>query len=411
MRILILLSLLILSGNMMAQRINLLHYLIKSDNTINFVIEKSSLYEPQILYTQVDRDSTGQIHLKTLRFNVNEEEYFYPASMVKLPVALLALQKINELAIPGITKETYMLTDSAYPGQSKVTADTTSSTGYPSIAHYIKKLFLISDNDAFNRLYEFLGQEYINEELRKKGYSNSKVTHRLAISLPPDQNRCTNPVYFINEREDTIYSQSLICTEKDYSNNLNSAFKGIGYIQEDSLINKPRDFSHSNFMSLPDLHRILISAIYPEAVKPVERFNLKDEDYSFIRKYMSMLPRESDNPAYDTSYYDSYVKFLLFGSTRDSIPDNIRIFNKIGMAYGYLSDNAYVADLKSNIEFFLSAVIYVNRDGIFNDDKYEYDTVGFPFLHNLGRTIYNYELVRERMSKPDLERFRFNYSE
>jgi len=47
------------------------------------------------------------------------------------------------------------------------------------------------------------------------------------------------------------------------------------------------------------------------------------------------------------------------------------------------------------VEFLLSAVIYVNEDEIFNDDKYEYDEIGLPFLANLGRVIYKYELERK----------------
>ena len=44
----------------------------------------------------------------------------------------------------------------------------------------------------------------------------------------------------------------------------------------------------------------------------------------------------------------------------------------------------------------LSAVIYVNRDGILNDDKYEYEETGYPFFKEIGYIIYQYELNRER---------------
>ena len=61
-----------------------------------------------------------------------------------------------------------------------------------------KKILLASDNDAFNRLYEFLGQEYINNSLRKMGYKDVQIIHRLDISLTEQQNRRTNPVRFID---------------------------------------------------------------------------------------------------------------------------------------------------------------------------------------------------------------------
>jgi hypothetical protein len=74
-------------------------------------------------------------------------------------------------------------------------------------------------------------------------------------------------------------------------------------------------------------------------------------------------------------------------------------------------DVAYVADFKNNIEFMLSAVIYCNADGILNDDKYEYETVGFPFLKKLGMSIYTYELSRKRKFSPDLKKIKINYSQ
>jgi hypothetical protein len=405
-----LISIILFTGILSAQqRINVLHYLIKNDSTLNFILEKLPRHEPQILYTQIDRDDDNNILLKTIPFNVNEEEYFYPASSIKLPVALLALERLNELDIKGLDKHTRMKTDSGYTGQTPAIIDQTSGTGYPSIAHYIKKIFLVSDNDAYNRLYEFLGQEYINSRLHNKGYASARIVHRVGISLPHEENRCTNPVTFFNDRGDTIYHQPLVCNDTVYINKIKNTYKGIGYIEGDTLINRPKNFSRSNFISLPDLHRMLIAVMYPEAVSEKERFNLTDDDYQFLYKYMSMLPRESRYPSYDTSYYDSYGKFLLFGASREEIPERFRIFNKIGLAFGFLIDNAYVVDFRNNVEFFLSAVIYVNDNGIFNDDKYEYDSTGFPFLHNLGRTIYNYELIREK-KKGDLNRFKIDYT-
>jgi len=76
-----------------------------------------------------------------------------------------------------------------------------------------------------------------------------------------------------------------------------------------------------------------------------------------------------------------------------------------------LVDAAYFADFGNNIEFLLSAVIYCNSDGIFNDDNYDYDKVGLPFLKNLGRVIYEYELNRKRKKNPDLRAFQFTYRE
>jgi hypothetical protein len=96
------------------------------------------------------------------------------------------------------------------------------------------------------------------------------------------------------------------------------------------------------------------------------------------------------------------VKFLYYGAERNSFNPLIREFNKPGDAYGFLIDAGYFADYQNNIEFFLSAVIYCNSDGILNDDKYDYATIGLPFMKNLGLLIHDHELKRKRKFKPAL---------
>jgi hypothetical protein len=57
----------------------------------------------------------------------------------------------------------------------------------------------------------------------------------------------------------------------------------------------------------------------------------------------------------------------------------------------------------------LSGVIYVNKDGVLNDDKYEYEQTGYPFFKEIGNIIYQFELERKRKFKPDLTAFQFQY--
>ena len=57
----------------------------------------------------------------------------------------------------------------------------------------------------------------------------------------------------------------------------------------------------------------------------------------------------------------------------------------------------------------LSAVIYVNSDGVLNDDKYEYEEIGWPFFEELGNIMYQYELGRKRKYTPQLDKFKLEY--
>lgn len=368
----------------------------------------------QIIYTQIDRNEGGNVKFTDHYHQVNSNEYFYPASTVKLPVAILALQKLNELNIPGLDLNTSMNTEESEIEHSQIYNDPATVDGKPTISNYIKKILLVSDNNAFNRLYEFLGQEYINNSLHKMGYNDTEIIHRLEISLTEEQNRYTNTVNFYDSSGKLIYSKPEEKSKLKYSDRISRPEiyrMGKGFYRQGKLINEPFDFSLKNQLTLKSLHSILRSIILPESVSVKQRFNLSEDDYSFLRKYMSMTPQESGFAIYHSeNYWSNYVKFLLYGAERSATVPELRIFNKVGDAYGFLIDAAYIADFKNGIEFILSAVIHCNSDGIFNDDNYEYDSIGFPFMKHLGQVIYQEEFKRVKNKKPDLGKFIFDYS-
>jgi hypothetical protein len=395
---------------------NILESLMKSEpKNFDSVLAHRKDWNVQVIYTQVNRQKNGQVLLKDFYFNVDKDRFFYPASTVKLPIALMALEKLNDLKIEGLNRKSIMITDSAYSKETVVYNDPTAVTGAPAIEHYIKKIFLVSDNDAANRLYEFLGSETINNRLHEMGYTEAQILHRLAIfNLSQDENRHTNPVRFFDEKGNLLYAKPLLFDKQSYETR--NDFLGRGYITGgaltgDSLVNRPMNFSLKNRIALSSLHNILKSVYFPEAIPLTQRFRLTADDYRFVKQYMSQFPSETKYPPYDTAEYpDAYCKFLFYGSGKGSLPKNPRLFNKVGDAYGNLLDIAYFVDFEKGVEFMLSAVIYCNADGILNDDQYDYDRIGYPFLENIGRLINNYESTkRKRRYKPGFADLKFNY--
>lgn len=112
--------------------------------------------------------------------------------------------------------------------------------------------------------------------------------------------------------------------------------------------------------------------LFPESVPPARRLCLLPTDYALLRSALSEHPHESAHPRYDPAHYpDTYDKFLLGGGRLVPLPPGVWVLNKTGRAYGFLLDNAYVQVETHGVEFLLSAVLYVNADGVLNDDKYE----------------------------------------
>lgn len=373
------------------------------------VIRHSETYRLQIIYTQIDRDRNNVPSFTNYYFHVDSTAYFNPASTVKLPLALLSLEKLNQLKIPEVNKFTAMQFDSAFRNQTKEWTDNTSETGFPSIAHFIKKAFLVSDNDAYSRMYEFVGQENTNRSMHAKGYADTRITHRF-VRMSPDENRHTNPVRFIRPNGQLIYSQPAAYNQDKFDFRRIDKI-GKGYLTaRDSLVNEPFDFTTRNKYPLEAFQKTLQSALFPQSVPANQRFELTDNDYSFLYQYLSQFPGETNYPKYDAEqYYDTYVKFFFQDSLHHKLPEGVRVFNKVGWAYGFMTDASYVADFKNKVEYLLSATIYVNKDEVLNDNKYEYESVAHPFLYQLGQTIYQHELKRKRKNRPDLSKFLIQY--
>ncbi|WP_167855258.1 serine hydrolase [Hymenobacter wooponensis] len=388
-----------------AQPGNPLRRLLRQDAVLASVLREAKAHRLQVLYTQINRDAQGQPHFRTYRLRVRPREYFYPASSIKLLTAMLALEKLRALSasIPELTPESAWRIDSAFAGQTRVLRDTSSASGRASLAQYLRKMLLVSDNDAYNRLYEFVGPKALNEGLRRHGLHHTVLRHRLSVGDQDPGARHTNPIsiYTDTTLQRPVYVQPAAVFEGEWPRvRQRGQHIGKAYFQGNQRLEKPLDFSTKNTTSLPDLQWMLRAILFPEAIPAPQRLALDSADSSFLRRYLSLVPRASHYPRYSpTAYPDNYAKFLLAGGAPGSLPEGVQIFNKIGQAYGFLIDNAYIRNQEQHVEFLLSAVVYVNADEVLNDDQYEYDTVGLPFLRRLGEVVYAYEL-RRRPKQP-----------
>ncbi|WP_237249483.1 serine hydrolase [Sphingobacterium faecale] len=234
----------------MAQQIDstyLSSLLQKNPDLFDQILNHPTYNEVQILYTQIDRDKDNIPHFTSFGYRLDPTWYFYPASTVKLPTAIFALEKINELKIRGLGRDTPLQIDSTYDRQTSVYRDSSSENTLPSIAHYIKKVLLTSDNDGHNRLFEFVGRAEINSKLKKHGSQYSRIVNRLAIGDKGIWAKHTNPFTFYRDGQ-VIYRQSAQYDPKDYEMPwLKNTVQGIGYINAaDELVHEPWSFEGLN---------------------------------------------------------------------------------------------------------------------------------------------------------------------
>lgn len=347
---------------------------LNSENPlIRKVMDEPEQYELQILFSRIHR-LKDSVHFTDFSFQLDDRNYFYPASTVKFPIAALALEKLHNT--DSLDRQTRYFVE----GDTMVT----------TFASDISRIFAISDNEANNRLMEFLGHDSINMRLKRKGVGPVRISHHLGVHT---DELLTKPLLIYINDSTTAPTKALLNSAAQPLE-LQNIMKGKGHYNEDSLYMEPFDFSLKNYYPLKTQHEVLKRVMFPKSFPEQQRFNLSKQQRSFLLNAMKAVPREAGFD--EKEYYDSYCKFFLFGDKRDRIPEHIKIYNKVGFAYGTLTDCAYIHDTQTGVEFLLTTTILVNRDGIFNDNAYEYEETGIPFLAALGRELYNIERLRNK---------------
>ena len=359
----------------------------------------------QVLLRIPRRDGEGW-RFETHGYRV-DAEYFYPASTVKTAAAVAVLERLGALQAQGVavTADTPMRIDPQFEETATQVEDATNlDGGRITVAHEVRKLFLVSDNEAFNRLFEFVGRDGVNESMHRLGLASAHVVHRLSEARSPDENRRFPAITFVDgegavvhrveERVEEIAPSNVDAGEDDMDRDVGRAFYAAG-----ELVEAPFDFRVKNRFGLADLQALNVHLLRPDLAPLLdqwtgERPRLDADQLELVRRAMSELPRASQNPVYDPEEApDHWVKFLLPGLRRVAPAEDVRVYNKIGRAYGFSIENAYVVDQRSldgggvpERSFFLDVVLYTNANQTLNDDTYEYEATD-RFLEDLGEQI------------------------
>ena len=367
---------------------------------LHSALQRSTELRLQVLVAEPVRKNSGTVGLIYHNFRA-DSEYFYPASSIKLCAAVAALQ-ILESFPPLQDGESWidvpLRIAPLFPGDHEQKGDETNPQNREiTIGQEIRKMLLVSDNQAFSRLFEFIGHEDLNQRMHALGLRSARIQHRLS-----DPRLITNHQLTASVR---LYPKSALSkTVQPRTSFLVSSNQGVGlligkgYMQRDKLVDRPMNFTHRNGMSLVDLQKLLIKLLRPDIKFEDSALKLSPKHREFLIRSLEEFPRESKSPTYEPKAYpDEYSKFLLPG-IRKVFPDThkstrIQVLGKLGRAYGFSVENAYLHNPKNGRSVFVAVAVYTNSDGILNDDKYDYATVADPVLTDLGEWVARRWLV------------------
>lgn len=194
----------------------------------------------------------------------NDRGFFNPASTVKVGISALVLEQLNQMKLPKETEYRIL-----------------GSSRWYSTNEDIKKVLIISDNEAANRLILFLGFQNLNLRMRAKGLNSFSINRLMLnqgtlIDSPAFELRFQKT---ITQFDQQTISQNFSCWEVG---------KKLG-----------------NCASATDLVEILIRLVQPDVYSSEEQFNLREEDRLWLQEVMSYIPKKAG-----FNYEDTFCRFL-----------------------------------------------------------------------------------------------------
>jgi hypothetical protein len=371
--------------------------LLGKDSLVDFVLKNRDKYRLQFIVTDIQRDKDGQEDFKTYDFTT--DEYFYPASMVKLPTALAMFEIIDSLEI---SRDSYIKMNKDFNCGSSAFVDLTLKRNIP-ISLAIEDMLSISDNAYYSLFFNVVTPKLLNYKLTERKLSKTNIyggftgcsrgktleTHSYSIFSPDGSKQINVPK---SELDSSEFMHRLPYTSK----------KLIGkyQIENGKKVEKPYDFNSYLDYPLQDIHNTVFKLVFPHKVVSNERFQLTFDSRKYLLKCMGNFPREMKNKAYHDKnlYPDNYYKYSIIGNKPElATSGRYRIFSKIGIAYGFVTESAYVVDFENQKDFLFSVSIYVNDNDIMNDNSYEYNKIARPFIANFTR------IIQDSLSKNSIE--------
>ena len=378
---------------------SLVSYLRSKDPLIDKVLGDSS-YRVQLVYTSLRKTED---EVRPITFAHTSDQYFYPASTVKLPIALLTLEKLERLGL-GLD-DVLKINDDVDCGNKKFITLTQSRD--ITFRTLIEEMIVVSDNYYYNCLYHFVTPKEINDRLKELGFGATNI-YRSFSGCDVVNHLHTNSLEVRNANGAVVYEQ-----EEQYMNLCDMS--GCYVLSEDKklgekheykrqILDGPYDFNYNLELSLEDLSGILLKLVQPSLFLSDSVWRLNDLNRNFIVQTCARYPSDLANLQYrnNSKYPDNIYKYV-YSSEGEIEKADEGVISKLGLSYGFTTDVAFVIDRKSDVQYLLAVSIYTNKNKIVNDGVYEYEEIARPFISAVAKELRAYESTLKNRAPLDTD--------
>lgn len=345
---------------------------------LDLEVAQNPKYRFQFVATSI---KDGQVQ-KSVSYGTHQ--YYYPASLVKVPAALILLEILKENKIPLDANPVF---DTVQACGSTRFVDICKNNKV-SFRKMIQELLVASDNHYYNALYHFITPQEFNARLSDKGYAGVNVYRAFTGCDPIDQLRtypCKvfrgNDTSPIHEKQATVMDSSIL--NEVYSFSEDRLFGSKHENRDGDIVDGPYDLNYHIEIPLEQIHRMMMVLYYPGQFSDTEQWNVRSEDLTFIQDVLGMYPSEIKTKKSLRNFDYKYVRNV--EKTAEG-----RTFGKLGLSYGFASETVYLPSEAVGNGVLISYSVYVNSNDIVNDGEYDYETVARPFAEKLGEKIIDW---------------------
>lgn len=336
----------------------------------------------QMAVTPVVNGILGKTH------SYGTEQYYYPASLVKIPAALVMLEILNELDF-SLDATLRFNTD---------TVEVCGSTRFVEISQQkdltfrqiLKELIVASDNHFYNALYHVITPEYMRKKLGNAGFTNVHI-YKAFTGCDTLQQLTTYPSVIAegngaskHVRNQAVVKMSPFAFRNAYVYEKDRCFGSQHENEEGNIVPGPYDLNYSIEIPLHDLHEMMLRFMFPEQFPEEKRWNIRPEDRTYVLELLGTYPSEIRSVYRSLKHLnDSIYKY----ATPQALTNVFRTYGKLGLSYGFASEVVFIPVEDRTNGFLLSYSVYVNQNDVVNDGKYEYEEEARPFAKTLTKHI------------------------
>lgn len=350
--------------------------------TAQRVLANAGEFRPQLLWTRCVRAAGGWRAQRTHALGLRPRAWFAAASFIKLPLAALLIEELERRGLDWIDGDLRVEVDAAH---ACAPLPTPQAGGWPLLA-LLQAMLVVSDNLAYNVLFELLGSDAIHTRLAALGFPHVRMATRLGCPQPRSPGKLAARVRGAGGA--LAWDSPAQSTERFQRFPFGAARAGRAWMENGVATPGAHDFADSNFLPLADVHRCILEL--GGGVEP--RFALSLRARRWCADTLARVPRSATllDPE-RRQWPDDHSKWLVPAGADGRLPDALRIASKNAQSYGWIGDTAFIVDSARDIGFALSVVLDVDRDGVLNDGVYAYADIGRPFLREVGAAVLAYE--------------------